>query len=187
MNGLSARERRLVAVAILIGVMAAIWLAVVAPLTGGFAAREAERQGLLADYRRNQRLIASIPSLRAQAEAQKRTAQAYALSAPSQLQAQEALRQRISAAMTAAGAAAPSVQDVQTDLPAGWIGARADAQLTRSQLNESLRALENEEPYVVVDYISINADQAFRSGRAGPLDVRLELSVPFRLADARQP
>jgi general secretion pathway protein M len=187
MNRLSARERRLVAVAILLALVAAIWMAVAGPLAAGFSARAAERQRLLADYQHGQRLIASIPSLRAQAEAQKRTAAAFALTAPSQLQAQEALRERITGAMTAAGAAAPAVQDVQADLPAGWIGARAEAQLTRSQLNESLRVLENEEPYVVVDYISIDAEQAFRSGRAGALDVRLELSVPFRLADPRQP
>jgi general secretion pathway protein M len=187
MNGLTARERRLVAVAILLALLAAAWIAVVSPLLASFAARETERQGLLADYQRDQRLIAAIPGLRAQAEAQKRTAAAFALVAPSQLQAQEALRDRITAAVTAAGAGAPTVQDVQADLPLGWIGARAEAQLTRSQLNESLRVLENEEPYVVVDYISIDAEQAFRTGRAGLLDVRFELSVPFRLADARQP
>jgi general secretion pathway protein M len=187
MNGLTARERRLVAVAILLAVIAAAWIAVVSPLMAGFAAREAERQSLLAEYQRDQRLIASIPGLRAQAEAQKRNAAAFALTAPSQLQAQEALRQRIIAAMTATGAGAPTVQDVQADLPAGWIGARAEVQLTRGQLNETLRVLENEEPYVVVDYISIDAEQAFRTGHASPLDVRLELSVPFRLADARQP
>jgi general secretion pathway protein M len=187
MNGLTARERRLVAIAILFAVVAAAWIVVVSPLLAGFTARETERQGLLADYQRDQRLIAAIPGLRAQAEAQKRTAAAFALAAPSQLQAQEALRQRITSAITAAGAGAPTVQDVQADLPSGWIGARAEARLSRSQLNESLRVLENEEPYVAVDYISIDAEQAFRTSHAGLLDVRLELSVPFRLADARQP
>jgi general secretion pathway protein M len=187
MNGLSTRERRLIAVALLLGLVAAAWLAVARPLVSGFFDRQAERQALLAAYQRNQRLIAAVPSLRSQLEAQRRTASAFALTAPSQIQAQEILRQRIAAAITAAGAAAPTVQDVQADLPSGWIGVRADAQLTQSQLNQSLRTLESEEPYVVVDYISINADQAFRTGRAGPLDVRLELSLPVRVADARQP
>jgi len=187
MNALSARERRLIAIALLLALMAAVWLVVAQPLIAGFGARRAERESLLAAYQRNQRLIAAIPNLPVQAEAQKRTAAAFALAAPTQLQAQEMLRQRLGAALTATSGAPPTVQDAQADLPPGWIGARADVQLTRRQLNESLRALENEEPYVVVDYVSINADQAFRSGRAGPLDVRIELSVPVRLADARQP
>ncbi len=187
MNGLNPRERRLLAVAILLAVVAAAWLAGFSPLIGGFSARHDERQALLTSYRRNQRLLGAIPALRAEAEAQKGSAAAFALSAPSQLQAQEMLRQRISAALVATGAAAPTVQDLQADLPAGWIGARADAALTFNQLNDSLRRLESEEPYVVVDYVSVNADRAFSSGHAGPLAVRFELSVPFRLAGAGQP
>ena len=66
-----------------------------------------------------------------------------------QAQAQELLDQRISASVTYDGAPPPTVQDLQTDIPAGWIGARADAQLTLPQLVTSLRRLESEEPYVV--------------------------------------
>jgi general secretion pathway protein M len=187
MNDLNPRERRILAIGILVGLIAILWLGVFSPLIGGFTARQAERQSLLATYQRNQRLLDAIPVWRAEAEAQKKTAGAFALAAPSQIQAQEILKQRMAAAMGATGAPAPVIQDLQADLPPGWIGARADVQLTLAQLNDSLRRLESEEPYVVVDYVSINAERAFQSGRAGPLDVRLELSVPFRLADAQQP
>jgi general secretion pathway protein M len=187
MNSLNPRERRLVAIAILIGVVAVVWLGLLSPLIGGFAARQAQRQTLLATYQRDQRLLDAIPVWRAEAEAQKKTQGAYAVEAPSQLQAQEALKQRLGAVMTEAGASAPTVQDLQADLPSGWVGARADAQLSLAQLNDSLRRLESEEPYVVVDYVSINAERSFRSGHAGPLDVRLELSAPFRLSGSGQP
>lgn len=187
MNSLNPRERRLLAVAVLIGVVAAGWLGLFSPLIGGFVARQAQRQALLATYQRDQRLLDAIPAWRAEAEMQKKTQGAYAVEAPSQLQAQEALKQRLGAAVTAAGASAPMVQDLQADLPSGWIGARADAQLTLAQLNSSLRRLESEEPFVVVDYLSINAERSFRSGHAGPLDVRLELSAPFRLSSPGQP
>ena len=187
MNGLNPRERRLVAVALLLALVAAAWLGALSPLISGFSARQAERQALLSNYQRNQRLLDAVPVWRAEAEAQKQSAPAFAVIAPSQLQAQELLRQRLTAAMVAAGAAGPSVQDRQADLPAGWIGARADAELTFNQLNDSLRRLESEEPHVVVDYVSINADRAVRPGPGAPLAVRLELSVPFRLAGPGQP
>jgi general secretion pathway protein M len=187
MNGMNARERRLVALAILIALLAGLWLGVAAPIADGFGQRQAERQTLLAAYRRNTRIIDSVAAWRVQAEAQKRTQGAMALIAPSDVQAREALKQRIAAAILAVGAERPTVQDVQADLPAGWIGARADAQLTQAQLNDSLRRLESEQPYVIVNYLSINAEQAFRSGHAGPLEVRLELAVPFRPAPAGQP
>ena len=122
-----------------------------------------------------------------QAEAQKKTAAAFAVLAPSQVQAREMLKQRLSDALSAQGASATSVQDADAELPQGWVGARADVQINLSQLLASLRQLESEPPYVVVEYLSINADQAFHTGHAGPLQVRLEVSTPFHLSAAGQP
>jgi general secretion pathway protein M len=182
MNRLSAQERRLVAIGLLVLAITALWFAVVLPIADGFSAREAQRRTLVETYQRNQRLLDAIPAWRAEAEAQRVSAGAFALTAPSQVEAQEMLKQRLSAAISQDGSAPPQVQDVQTELPAGWIGARADAQLTLPQLDASLRKLESEEPYVVVEYLSINADEAFRTGHAGPLGVQLEISAPYRLA-----
>jgi len=184
---LTPRERKLVAVGLLALAIAALWAVVVQPLVGGFAARSAARRELLADYARDQSLIDQIPVWRAQAEAMKATDVAYAITAASQVQAQELLRQRLSATFVGQGSSAPTVEDVQADLPAGWIGARADAELTLSQLVAGIRQLESDKPYVVVEYVSINADQAFHSGHAGPLEVRLEISAPFHLAAAAPP
>ena len=187
MNALNPRERKILAIGLLVAVLAALWLGVAAPVLNGFSNRQAERLNLIATYRRNQRLLDAIPVWRAEAEGQKRTASAYAVFAPTQVQAQEQLRTRLTAALTTEGAPAPAAQDLQADLPAGWIGARADAQLTPQQLNASLRRLESEEPYVVVEYLSINADRAVHSGQAGPLDVRLEIAAAFHPTGAGQP
>lgn len=185
MNGLNPRERRLLALGLLVLVLAATWLGVVSPLLDGYSARRAERATLLGAYQRNQRLLDAIPVLRAVAEEQKRSAGTWALIAPSQVQAQELLKQRLSAAMVAAGAAPPGVQELQGDLPPGWIGARADAQLTLSQLNASLRRLESEEPYAVVDQIAVIAGQAAHTGRPGLLQVRIQISTAFRQANGQ--
>jgi general secretion pathway protein M len=182
MNGLTQRERRLIAVLILVALVAGGWFLAISPVLAGFGQRQAERQALLALYQRNQRLLDAVPVWRAEAERQKRSASTFAMVATSDLQAQEALRDRISSTLLASGASAPSVQDRQGDTRPGWIGARAEVQLTQDQLNQSLRRLETEEPYVVVDYISITAERSFRSGRAEPVDVRLDVSAPFRPA-----
>jgi general secretion pathway protein M len=186
-NRLSARERRLVAIALLVAVLAAAWLGVVSPILHGFAERAQTRASLLTAYDHDQRLLDAIPSWRAQAEAQKKSAPAYALYAPSQVQAREILKQRLASTLATQGAPPTAVQDAEGELPPGWIGARADTQITQSQLLASIRQLESEPPYVVVEYISINADQAFHTGRAGPLQVRLEISQPFHLSAAGQP
>ena len=186
MNRLDARERKLVAVGLLVLVLALAWFAIVAPLADGFVQRAAERRDLLARYQRNQRLLDAMPIWRAQAEAQKHTAASYAVFAPSQAQGQELLNQRLTTAMTFEGAPAPTVQDLQTDVPSGSIGARADGQLTLPQLVAGLRRLESEEPYVVIERLSISAEQALHTGKAGPLGVRLEVSAAFHPAGAGQ-
>jgi general secretion pathway protein M len=184
---LNARERRLVAILIAVGVVAAAWLLVVSPVIGGFAARQAERQGLLARYQRNQRLLDAVPAWRAEAEGQRQSASAFAVVAPTDLEGRDLLRTRITNAIVASGAPAPNVQDRQGDISAGSIGVRADAVLSQAQLNQSLRRLESEEPYVVVDYLSITAERAFRSGREEPLDVRIDVSAPFHPSSIGQP
>jgi hypothetical protein len=182
MNRLTPRERRLLALGLLVLVLAAAWVLVAQPLLAGFAARNEQRRQLVADYAHDQRLIDAIPAWRAQSERQKQSARSFELAAPSQVQAQEMLKQRLTSTLTAQGAAAPTVQDATADLPAGWVGARADAQLTLAQFVAGIRQIESDTPYVVVEYVSINADQAFQTGHAGPLEVRLEVSAPFRLA-----
>jgi general secretion pathway protein M len=187
MNRLTARERRLAAIGLLVLVLAIAWLGVLSPILSGFSARAEERAGLLAAYQRNQRLLDAIPSWRMQAEAQKKSAAAFALYAPSQVQARETLKQCLASALTAQGATPTAVQDAEAELPQGWIGARADVQISLSQLLASLRQLESEPPYVVIEYVSINADQAFHTGHDGPLQVRLEISAPFRVSAVGQP
>ena len=45
MNGLALRERRLIAIALLLALVAAVWLGVVRPVIGGFQDRADQRIG----------------------------------------------------------------------------------------------------------------------------------------------
>ncbi|MCI3178646.1 hypothetical protein C5708_00090 [Caulobacter sp. CCUG 60055] len=185
MRPLAPRERKLVAVGLLIGAVAAAWLGVAAPLIGGFKARAERREQLLTRYRNGQRLLAAIPVLRTEAQAARQSSAVYRITAPSEGLAADALKRRLAASLTEAGGAVSAVQQVQTDIPAGWISVRADAQINLTQLDASIRRLENESPYVVVEYVSLGADRALQSGRSAPLDVRLQVSALFHPAPAR--
>jgi len=177
MRPMSPRERRLVAVGVLVGAIGAAWLLVVGPIVGGFQAREDERQAVLERHERNQRLLSSVASLHETWAAQRRSSAAFRITAPSAGMAAEALKQKLVARLGEAGGVVTAAQEVRSDVRPGWVSVRADATLTLTQLNTCLRRIENEAPYIVVDYASISADEAFRTGRSSPLAVRLQISA----------
>jgi general secretion pathway protein M len=177
MRPLSPRERRLVAVGVLAGLVCLGWLTVAGPIVGGFQARDERRQAALDRHERNQRLLAGLPVMRAALAEQRRSSRAFQITAPSQAAAVEALKQRLVASLGQEGGLVSAAEEVRADVPAGWVSARADATMTLTQLNASLRRIENETPYVVVDYASINAEQSIRTGQPGPLAVRLQISA----------
>ena len=186
MRPLSARERRLVAVALLLGVIAVAWFAVVGPFVGGFFDRAAQRQELVAEYQRNLRTMASIPVWRQAADSQRRTMQRYAISAQSDQLAVEALKERLTRLAADEGFQISAMQDIESDTASSQARVRADLQISLTQLHESLRQLETEGPYVV-EYLSVSADRALATGHASRLAVRLEISAPWRPTRSRTP
>jgi hypothetical protein len=177
---LKARERRLVAIGLLAAALAVVWLALVAPLVGGFFARAAERRELIADYRRDRGVLASLPLWRAAEARQRQSAPRFALAAPSEPLAAEALKERLVKLAADEGFAVMATSDLAADAPPGKIRLRADLQLTLTQLYESLKRLETEGAYVVVEYLAISADRAAATGRSSPLAVRLEITAAYR-------
>jgi len=182
MRPLAPRERRIVAVALLIAAAAFVWLALVSPALNGFHARAQRREELLAQYQADRRLLGSLSTLEAAAADQRRTSYRYQITAPSETVAADALKQRLGDTLTAAGGAVGSLQQVQAGVPAGWVSARVDAQIGLPQLVAAIQELQNEGPYVVVQYLSIEADRAASTGHAAPLQVRLQVSTLFRSA-----
>ena len=175
MNRLSARERRLVAIGLLVAALALVWLAIVGPILAGFDNRRLEREALTETYARGERVIATMRTTRAEARAQRRTAPAYSIAAATPALASEALRERIVAAARAAGGAVSVAQEVQA-VP-GQVRVRADLQLGVDQLERMLRALQDRPPWLVVETLAIVSDRAQLSQRADLMDVRLEASA----------
>lgn len=180
MKPLTQRERRVLALGILVAAVAMVWLFVLYPLIGGFLDRASERRELTAAYVRNERLVTSLPALRAMADAQRKSASRFFVGAPSEALAAEALKERIQRVAADEGVSLKAIVDLQPDAPPGTIKLRADMTLTLTQLYETLRRLETEDAYVVIDYISINADRAAAEGRLAPIDVRVEFSTDWR-------
>lgn len=182
MRPLEPRERKVVALGILVAAMVVVWFGLIDPVIGGFIGRAEERADLLATYQRNERILAGIAAWRAEADAQTASQTQYTIMAPTKVLAAENLKQRLNRLANAVGG---SVQTV-SELPAesdGWVRVRADLQLTMGQLYKSLSRLENEAPYVVVGYVSVVADRAVQTGHLATMDVRIEVSAPVRVGE----
>lgn len=183
MRPTSPRERRLVAIGLLIAAVALVWLAIVAPISRGFAARAVEREELLLEYQHNVRTIAAVPRLRRQAERQRAVLDRFVLAAPDLATATQRLRERTERVVTEVGGEFQAGDDA--DAPAGWIAVRASARLTQDQLARTLARLQNEPPWLVVTGLDVSADQALADGQSHPMETSFEVAIPLRTARAR--
>lgn len=174
---LSARERKLVAIALLIAVIAAIQLIVVGPILSGFAEREALRATLTQRYAYNERLIASVPRFRRQAETQRRQVRAFVIGARDEAHANAQLTERLRDTVGTAGG-----EFLASELPtaaAGTARVAVTMRMTLDQLVALLDRLQNDRPLLVIESLNVAADQALVDGALTPLDIRLEVSIPF--------
>ncbi len=176
---LSARERRLVAVLLLVAATALAWRGVIAPVIDGFAARGAERERLQARFAANTRLVASIPRLRRLAEVQQADAARFRIAMRDPVAAAELLKERLSAAVEGAGGETTATEDVEGE--AGWVQAWVQARVTQRQLVRVLAELRNTTPYLVVASLAVSADRTgqpeARTAADRPLEVRIETAV----------
>ena len=175
MNGLALRERRLIAVALLLAVGVITWLGLVRPVIDGFLDRADRRAAALDDYVRNARIIRSYHRLRIQAIAH--AAPALEITAASSAAASEAARSQLSGDLTACGAAVHAVREQQAT--PGAVRLRADFQIELSGLTALLRRIHDQAPSGVVDSLYIAADTMAAPGRPHPLEVHLDVSFAY--------
>lgn len=176
MNSLTARERKIVAIGILVGLFALIWFALIAPVTQGFAARTAERERLSARFASNERLIASIPRLRNAIENRNADFKNFRTEGESFAAVTEALKERLGAQIATSGGELRAMQEV-SDKP-GWARAWVEARMTLPQMIATLEKLQNQPPYLAVNSLTISADRALQSGKLDLMDIRIEASSP---------
>jgi hypothetical protein len=181
-GSLSDRERRLLAIAILLGLLLLVVRGLVLPVVAGFSERAEARALLEMEFARNARLVQSSGRLARAAARQTFELRAFMLTAPSTAAGEELLQERLQTDIEAAGGEFRLAELV----PGGpdQLRARVDARLTLAQLSVLLAALQNRPPYMAVEGLTIAADAALISSTPGPLDVRFDVSVPFLAAAA---
>ncbi|MEJ2459616.1 MAG: type II secretion system protein GspM [Novosphingobium sp.] len=180
---ISPRERRLIALLILVALIALVWIAIVSPILSGFSARAQERDELTLRYLHNQRTIAALPRLRRQAEEERRGSDTYVVAAHDAEAGKEVLKERLRRAVEAAGGEVRGAEDAEGE--AGWARASVGARMTLPQLVAALDRLQNKPPWLVVETLSVEANDALVTGQSSSMDIRLEAAIPFRAAAAR--
>lgn len=183
MRSLSARERKAVAILLLLAVLAAAQTLIVGPFLAGFAERAERRIRLTEQFQANQRLIASIPRLRRAAERQQADLHSFTLASRNEATAATMLQDRLLKAVDVVGGELRSNEEAS--IGNGSAGARVSAQLDLAQLSKLLAIVQDTPPYLSIDALSINADQALISRKLEPMDVALEVSIPLRPAAPR--
>lgn len=181
-RAISPRERRLIALLILVALLAGAYLLGIAPILDGFAARAERREQLALRHAHNLRTIATIPRLRRQAERQRSAAADFAVEARTVEQGREWLKARLSRAIEAAGGVARGGTDAEGR--PGWARARMTTALNPAQVAELLGRLEREPPWLVVEALTLTAGES-PTGQPTAMDVEVEASIPLRTAAAR--
>ena len=177
MRPLSQRERRLVAVMILVALVAAVLALLVTPVVDGFAARREKRAMLAQLFNANERRIAAVGVLQKEAERQQSEMRQRFMVAADAEEANEQLRARIEAAVTSVGGDVKASEGI----PGEEDGARAaiEARMPHAQLPRLLELVNQMRPAVAVDAMTIIADEALGNAKSDIIDVRLEASAPF--------
>jgi hypothetical protein len=177
MRTLSARERKLIAIAILLAASVMLWFAAIAPVLRGFTDRVEQRAQLRSDYQRNTRLINAIPALRRRVEKQKSVQAQFVLTAPTATLARDKLRERLRRDFAAAGGEVSAVQD----LPAqpGQVSAWVQGRMTLQRLQQLLVSINDTPPYLITESLRVSADRALETGHLDIMDIRLEVSIPI--------
>jgi Tfp pilus assembly protein PilO len=177
MRPLSPRERKLVAVLILVLAISLVLTIVIGPVVSGFSDRAARREALVQTFHANEQRIGSLNALQAEAERQVGQMRALFMAAPDAEEAGEALRERIETAAQEAGGDIKTSEAVPAEQ--GWARAAVDVRMSHAQLATLLARLNALKPAIAVDTLTVIADDALTNSRSDLLDVRLEATAPF--------
>lgn len=174
MSRWSPRERRFVAVGILIALMLLGVFGVFVPIADGFSDRADAREQLADDLERGDRLLASRAFWLAAAARQRTDRNRYAIIAPNAGAASELATERATAVIHSTGG---EVRTVGERPPTSdTIRLRIDARLSLTQLVAALRIFTSGTFTPVVEAVSIDAGQGSGAGRLAPMEVRIDLA-----------
>ncbi|UAJ09060.1 hypothetical protein [Polymorphobacter megasporae] len=174
MNQWSPRERRLVAVGILVALLVLAVFGVILPIASGFSDRADQREQLADDLDRGDRLLASRAFWLAAAARQRADRTRYAIVAPNAGAATELATERATAVIHATGGEVRTIREQPSTPDTSRL--RVEARLSLTQLVAALRIFELGQFTPVIEAVSIDAGQASGAGRLAPMEVRIDLA-----------
>lgn len=178
MTKLSPRESRLLAILILVAAIALVSLAVIVPVVGSFRDRAPKRDQLALTFQANERRIANLNALQRAAQDQAVAIRGMFIVAPNADEAGEALREQLESAGTSVNVTIKATEaGISAD--ADWARASLEARMTNAQLAQLLERLNQIKPAVVVETITIIAEDALTNRKSDQIDVRIEAAAPF--------
>ena len=181
MNALSEREQKLIAGALLMAVLAALWLGAVSPWIQGFELRRGRRETALHELGQNARLLANGRVLRNNLASQERLAASVAFVAPSTAIGTDLARRRVISAAQAEALQLSSLRSTTGTALNLRLEAEVHGDLT--QLTHFIQDLENGKPCASVDAIVINAATPEQSASSVLLEAHLAITYGFVAGD----
>lgn len=178
MRPLAPRERKLVAVLLLLLAVTVVYFGLIGPVVDGFQSRAERREALHRQFRMNEQRIASLDALQHAALRQQDALMGMFIVAADADEAGETLRAQLEDVGQSAGGDIKSTEALVSS-EEGWTRAAIDARMTHAQFAQFLARLNQQQPPVVVDTVIANAADALNDPKSDLLNVRLEISAPF--------
>ena len=171
----TGRRGQALAAGILAVLLLAVWLGVVLPVLGLFAARQQEIGDLRARSAREAALVAALPALSKQAQLAAKTPTRAVLPGNSDAIAGATLQEQVQAMATVANAQLTSIETLPAEQVGAYrrIGVRVELSAQLSVLTALLRAVEDAQPSMLVDDIRLTATPV------GPQNAQLPLEAVF--------
>ena len=182
----TGQRGQLMAAALLVLALAAVWLGVVSPLLDSFGARAARLQTMQVRSAREAALIEALPMLRAEAQTAARTPTRAVLAGSTDAIAGATLQEQVQAMATAASAQLTSIETLPAEQVGAYrrIGVRVELSAQLAVVIALLRAIEEAQPSMLVDDVRLTATPVGPQNTQLPLDGAFTVYA-FRVGTAR--
>ena len=171
MMGISEREQRLVALAVLVGFVTVVWLGLLAPLLSGFDNRQVQRARAQVELSRSARLLVQGPQLRTALKTEEQAVSAAAFKESSKVAAFDAARDRLISDAQANDLRLTALHNLSS--PPSEVRLDADVHGDLGQIASFIQRLENATPFASIDQLVINSVEAPPGDPEPPLEARI--------------
>ncbi len=183
----TGRRGQAIAVGLAVLAVAVVWLGLFAPLASWYADRSQALDALRSRAAREAALIATLPSLRAEADAAAKTPTRAVLTGDSDAIAGAGLQEQVQTMATGNDAQLTSIETLPAEQSGQYrrIGVRVELSAQLPVVIALLKAVEEAEPSMLVDDIRLTATPVASLNAQLPLDAAFTVYA-FRVGTAKE-